>query len=185
MNDICQNIDNYRVTFLGLLDLSKACKRITFHLLLAKLENIGFKYSSCEWFSSYLVHRTQSVLYNKETSPELETTSDVPQGSILGPILFLIYTSELPSVIRHCKYHMYADDLQIYISCDLGEIQIHWRSEHTKGLDVKNKTTLNLPLRRWKFNEKSNLMEKEDGYVFYVFWLRTKVLNTSPNNWQH
>jgi retron-type reverse transcriptase len=71
-----------------------------------------------KWLSSYLKNRQQSVIVRNERSECQEVTCGVPQGSVLGPLLFTLYTSGLGRVIKNhlCKYHLYADDTQIYVT---------------------------------------------------------------------
>lgn len=63
---------------------------------------------------SYLTGRTQAVFFNGLVSEEVLITSGVPQGSVVGPLLFSMYINDLPNVLRHCLVHMFADDVQLY-----------------------------------------------------------------------
>uniref|UniRef100_A0A1Y1M6V6 Reverse transcriptase domain-containing protein n=1 Tax=Photinus pyralis TaxID=7054 RepID=A0A1Y1M6V6_PHOPY len=85
-------------------------------MLLAIFNYIGFGDSAINLFSSYLKHRSQMVKCNNNISEPRVVFKGVPQGSILGPTLFLIYTSALCKQLKHCNIHMYADDTQIYHS---------------------------------------------------------------------
>lgn len=113
--------DAGNVSVLTLLDFSRAFDTINLSLLIAKLEYYGFSADSLKWITSYLSERTQYVELRDSTgwsaasAPKL-LSRGVPQGSILGPILFIIYTADIVNSIRHCNYHMYADDIQLYIS---------------------------------------------------------------------
>ena len=98
---------------LVLLDMSAAFDTVDIEKLLQILENkIGLKGVVLKWFQSFLTGRTQKVLINGELSKILVTLYGVPQGSVLGPVLFNIYVSSLPSVIQTLgfKSSMYADD---------------------------------------------------------------------------
>ena len=76
------------------------------------------------WFKSYLCDRLQKVNFNNSFSDTRSTFAGVPQGSILGPLLFLIMVNDLPSVLKHCKLTMYADDTTLYIcGVDNGVLQ--------------------------------------------------------------
>lgn len=108
-------------TILTLLDFSRAFDSINIPLLLSKLAYYGFDHHSIMWFNSYLSNRSQSVKLSKEDGTNIisrskPVTRGVPQGSILGPLLFIIYSADLAKVITSCKYHCYADDVQLYIS---------------------------------------------------------------------
>lgn len=120
-NDIVEGFDNSKCTAMILLDMSKAFDSINFELLLAKLSHYNFSERSVNWFRNYLYGRTQMVRIsnndgNHQISEPLEITSGVPQGSILGPILFSIFSADISKIIKYSKFHMYADDLNIYMS---------------------------------------------------------------------
>lgn len=117
--DIRKSIDYNNVTFLTLLDHSKAFDTVEHTLLCNKLSNIfNFSSSAVNLMSSYLSNRSQSVCINNRTSELLPVSRGVPQGSVLGPLLFSLYINDLPSVLSFCNVHMYADDVQLYINCD-------------------------------------------------------------------
>ena len=111
--------------FLLLLDLSAAFDTVNHSLLLSRLENsFGITGTVLQWFHSYLTVRSQFVEINDTKSSVRDLTVDVPQGSVLGPILYLLYTAPLAEIIRShgLVYHFYADDTQLYISfkdCDV------------------------------------------------------------------
>lgn len=116
LNDVSEAMDNRMITFLILLDQSKAFDVVNFELLIAKLHYIGLNNTCVEWFKSYVHSRRQCVRVGDKTSDLLETKSGVPQGSILGPILFTIFTFDLPQSLTYSHYHLYADDVQLYMS---------------------------------------------------------------------
>lgn len=104
---------------LVLLDYTKAFDRLQHNLLLAILHFIGFKDHAVELLSSYLNNRRQCVKFNGQISTVGDVNCGVPQGSILGPLLFTIYTANLISCVKHCSVHLYADDTQVYYSFDV------------------------------------------------------------------
>lgn len=146
--DIRKNIDNRYVTFLILLDFSKAFDTVNWSILCEKLSLVGFSTSAVKLMLHYLSNRTQYVGNSDGCSTTLPLTSGVPQGSILGPLLFSIFINDLPSVLN-CSYHMFADDVQIYMACKLGDISIcisnmnHELSKIT-GWVSRNKLSLNV-----------------------------------------
>ena len=95
-------------------DMSKAFDRIDNNLLLAKLKYIGLPPLFLKWMSSYILNRQQQVTVLGATSKPLTVVSGVPQGSILGPVLFLVYSNDILSSCA--RGAMYADDLKCYQS---------------------------------------------------------------------
>ena len=110
---ILNAIDEKKITAVVLLDMSKAFDTINHGILLNKLLDIGISPSCVAWFTSYLSDRRQVVRINSELTDSLPV---VPQGSILGPILFSIYVNDLPLVPRSCLTESYVDDTKLYIS---------------------------------------------------------------------
>lgn len=114
-DDIMRGIDRKGIAVLLLLDFTKAFDSISHSRLLKKLrDKFGFGSSAVNLVHSYLTGRTQAVFFNGLVSEEVLITSGVPQGSVVGPLLFSMYINDLPSVLRHCLVHMFADDVQLY-----------------------------------------------------------------------
>ena len=91
-------------------DLSKAFDSISHIQLIHKLCAYGLYNNVCDWVEQFLSNRLQHVIVNDGMSDWLQCTSNVPLGSILGPILFLIYVNDLPQCILHSQIFLYADD---------------------------------------------------------------------------
>ena len=118
-NDILTNLDKKRGVLLVLLDLSAAFDTIDHTTLLHQLQHrLGISGMALQWFDSYLTGRTQSVSVESVCSEPTPLRYGVPQGSVLGPLLYTIYTLPLGDILREAgiSYHLYADDTQIYMS---------------------------------------------------------------------
>ena len=113
---LLSNLQRGAATGVLFLDLKKAFDTVNHELMLSKLNHYGIKGQENKWFQSYLSDRSQAVKINSSTSPFLPITCGVPQGSILGPLLFLVYINDLPKVLTFSNVTMYADDTAIYYS---------------------------------------------------------------------
>ena len=116
MNYIYQEIDKGNLVGIASLDLSKAFDTINHRQLLQKLRKLGIGRNSINWCESYLTGRKQQTRFKKYISKEETVTAGVPQGSILGPILFICFVNDLPEIFSNCKIMSYADDTQILVS---------------------------------------------------------------------
>lgn len=132
-----QAIDDGSLAGSVFVDLTKAFDTINHQILFIKLEAMGICGPALLFIRSYLLNRNQTVSISGTYSKQTTTNIGVPQGSILGPLLFLIYINDLPNFIIHCKYLLYADDTTIFssdnsidclinkLSTDLRNI-LHW-----------------------------------------------------------
>ena len=116
-DDIYEALEDTELTFLILLDYSKAFDCANHRLILAKLQSAGFKNDSLSWIKSYLTDRSQKVVTGSAESGWENVINGVPQGSVLGPLLFTVLVSDISSAIRRGRYHLYADDTQLYYTC--------------------------------------------------------------------
>lgn len=118
-DEIYKNIDNKKISLLTLCDLSKAFDSINHKLLLKKLTDNKI---DIFWFENYLNDRTQSVRINDHISSSSKISYGVPQGSILGPLLFTIFVNDMSENIIDCLLIQYADDTQLLHSGTVDEL---------------------------------------------------------------
>ena len=124
-NDLLMAIDNKQGAILILLDLSAAFDTIDHDLLFKRMDiKFGIRGNALNWFRSYLTGRTQSVKIKDCFSSRSHVKFGVPQGSVLGPALFSLYSAPVADIARKhgLKVHLYADDTQLYITFDVSDI---------------------------------------------------------------
>jgi retron-type reverse transcriptase len=121
-------------------------------VLLNKLNQFGLSSSYVKWFQSYLLNRSSYVRILGKFSSPFSVLSGVPQGSILGPLLFNIFVNDLSDIIKHSKFILFADDLKIYrnvksvedckaLQADVYSVQ-HWCAENHMELNIQKTKTI-------------------------------------------
>ena len=115
--DISKELDAGNEVDACLLDFSKAFDKVCHAKLLTKMRNIGVSKQITDWTAAFLRDRTQTVTLQGTSSETCAVTSGVPQGSVLGPALFLLYINDLPSVVKS-QVRLFADDTIIYTTAD-------------------------------------------------------------------
>ena len=115
------------------LDFSKAFDTVNHMILLSKLDAYGIRGIPLKWFQSYLSNRKQYVELDGVKSPNQTMLCGVPQGSTLGPLLFLIYINDLPNSSEHLSFKIFADDTNVFASAkDLKTLEHLMNSELAK-----------------------------------------------------
>jgi hypothetical protein len=112
-SDMCSAIDRKRIFMVLSLDFSKAFDTVDHAILAHKLEYHGIRGTALNWFKSFLADRTQQIRVGDNLSRRFSVSTGVPQGAILSPLLFTLFTSDLPSCLQHCSHYAYADDTQL------------------------------------------------------------------------
>ena len=124
MDKINTAVEKNETTIGIFLDLSKAFDTIDHTILLYKLEHYGFRGIVLEWFKNYLSNRKQYVSYNSCKSQLEDIVCGVPQGSILGPLLFILYINDITRPSNVLDFILFADDTTILYSHENIESQI-------------------------------------------------------------
>ena len=150
IDQIFNDLDKKNNPIVVYMDLSKAFDTLDHKILISKLQFYGIHGIALEWFQNYLSNRQQYVELNGYKSPHLPLTTGVPQGSILGPLLFLIYMNDIPSSSDVFKFLLFADDTSL-------------------------KTFMNTKLPNFSIEEKSNVINREIQQVYD--WLAVNKLS--------
>ena len=172
VNYIYNENDKGNVVGIASLDLSKAFDSISHGLLMTKLAKLGLGNTSLGWCKSYLSGRTQRTKFKNYISEEETVTSGVPQGSILGPIMFICFMNDMTKNFKNCKVMSYADDSQILVSAkstcqikkrleELIKIAQQWYTENSL-LNNGSKTEIMI-VNRKKTKETIKIEIEEDG----------------------
>ena len=139
-------MDEDKLSVLLLLDNSAAFDTVDHLILLSRLETIfGIRSDALQWFQSYLGERTQYVSVDNFTSSQTPLSFGVPQGSVLGPVLFVLYTTPLSSIIKQyaVDHHLFADDTQLQQACRPSDINTLTQTFQECTTDIKAWMTQN------------------------------------------
>ena len=115
-DSILRLMDQGMLTGSVFIDLKKAFDTVDHDLLIEKLPRYGVRNSELLWCRNYLHYRSQVVQYENSLSPPSRISTGVPQGSVLGPLLFVLFINDLPDCIIKCSILMYADDTVLFFS---------------------------------------------------------------------
>lgn len=162
VDDIYEAFDNRSIVGVLFLDLKKAFDTINHEVLLRKLDYYGVRGTCNALIRSYLSNRSQYVLVNSTKSSLSPTTVGVPQGSNLGPLLFLIYIIDLPNLRLHGKPRLFADDTSLSYRVLTTSEAIHHMEQDMKMLKAFfDENLLSLNLNKTKY------------MIFHSRWMKT------------
>ena len=151
VNTVLQITDNGKFSFGVFIDLKKAFDTVNQEILLAKLENYGVRGVINSWFRSYLTDRKQNAEVNNVVSEAETTWCSMPQGSVLGPLLFLLYINDIYKPSSLFAFYLFADDtsiilannnlkeLESLVNRELGNVN-EWIKANKLSLKQKNRT---------------------------------------------
>lgn len=131
-------------------DFRKAFDRVDHRILLEKLAFNGIRGNLWRWYKSYITNRTQKVVIKGYESAYEEISSGVPQGSILGPLLFILFINDINDCFHNCNFLLYADDLKIYRRIENYNDHIEFQNDLDRFSDYCLKNKLNLSLEKCK-----------------------------------
>ncbi|PFX16879.1 putative RNA-directed DNA polymerase from transposon BS [Stylophora pistillata] len=146
-DEILDNMDQGKVTGAAFLDLKKAFDTVNHRILLLKLQSLGVDVLSILWFKSYFENRGCQTSVGDSISSKRTMNIGVPQGSVLGPLLFLVYVNDLADVLKNCQASLFADDTAIYCSSQIAidlEAKLDEDLNHVKDWLNKHRLTLNI-----------------------------------------
>jgi hypothetical protein len=160
MSDLHGAMDRGQVTLLALLDVSAAFDTVDHHILLTRLSTTyGITGQALAWMSSYLDGRTMRVEMGEDGSQWTLVEYGVPQGSVLGPLLYILYTADLATILSSSglQSHQFADDLQMYQSCRPGDSSTCVAAIYTALQEV----------RRWMSSNRLRLNPSKTQYIWF------------------
>ena len=194
--NIRQALDQGKIGCGIFVDLQKAFDTVEHEVLLSKLDHYGVRGLTNNWFKSYLTGRKQYVSINGYNSSLSSIAYGVPQGSVLGPLLFLLYINDLHRAIKFCKVHHFADDTNLLfltnsirklnklINTDLKNLS-NWLNANKISLNVKKTETIIFKSRRKKYEGviKLKLNRQRPHSSNNVKYLGIKI--DENLNWKH
>ena len=163
LSDIYSAIDRSELSLLALYDVSAAFDMVDHSILLQRLEtSYGLKGLPLSWFRSYLSERTQMIITGETRTGWVQVKLGVPQGSVLGPLLFILYTADISSLfpLTNSSGHLFADDVQAYVH----------GSPASQTILVQNIDSLSNRLHSWMASNRLSLNPSKTQYI----WLGTR-----------
>ena len=163
---IRHDIDNGKIPLSVFLDLSKAFDTLDHSILLQKLKFYGVSGTSLQWFTSYLINRRQLVDIDGTYSTVTNITTGVPQGSILGPLLFIIYMNDIHEASKNFHAILYADDTSLYSSLGSFNVNLNGKNYDKSTLSIKINNELS-NIQQWLNINKLSLNVNKTKYMIF------------------
>ena len=177
VNDLAKNVDQSSTISIAILDFSKAFDKVPHQRLLSKLSSHGIHSNLLSWFESFLSGRIQQVLCDGETSDPKPVISGVPQGTVLGPLLFLLYVNDLPDNIQS-TVRLFADDCLVYRNINNNDDNLILQDDLDKLEIWQNKWQMNFnPSKCYILN-----INNKKQHTPYNFSLCNKILENVSNH---
>ena len=138
LEDLSYSMDHHQQTDVILLDFAKAFDNVPHQRLLVKLRHYGITNSICHWISTWLTQRSQQVVLDGASSESVSVQSGVPQGTVLGPLMFLIYINDITESIS-LSLRLFADDCILYrtITTEEDAVQLQYDLDHLFAWAIK------------------------------------------------
>ena len=155
VNEISKSFEENKFTLGVFIDLSKAFDTVNHKILITKLKNYGIRNKNLKWFISYLSNRKQFISCDEQHTDMANITCGVPQGSILGSLLFLIYVNDLYKASKILNPIMFADDTNLFFSSYDIKTLFH----------IVNQELINI--HEWFKANKLSLNSSKTKYVFF------------------
>jgi hypothetical protein len=147
---IFEGIDNNKQIDSVYTDFRKAFDRVDHQILLEKIAFNGIRGNLWRWLKSYITNRTQKVVINGHESDYVPISSGVPQGSILGPLLFILFINDIQNCFQFCDFLLYADDLKIFHVINSSDDQIKFQADLDRFSDYCDVNKLSLSINKCK-----------------------------------
>ena len=191
--NIKESIDNNKFECRVFLDLRKAFDTVNHKFILEKLQHYGVRGIAFNWFQSYLTNKRQYVEVNGASSDILDVMCGVPQGSVLGQLLFLIFINDLGAVCKKVKFYLFDEDANIYFESDNLDLSEKTMNKELRKVDkwlTTNRLALNIDKSHFVlFHSSSNIIHRkmrikritEKNDVKFLAVLLDSTLNWKPH----
>ena len=169
-NDIFNSINTRLPTIATFIVMAKAFDTVNHVILIEKLIKLGFTGNLLKLLKNYLENRQQRTLANGCTSGSKTITCGIPQGSTVGPLLFIMYINDINSVLQHCKYQLYADDTVLYSSGEIADAtaRITLDLSNFKKWCIQNKLTINVKKTKYVIFGLKSQLKKISGHTLAI-----------------